>query len=48
LLKQKQEIFNNLKQCDFKFKDQLISLNETVKEIYKKNDEISERQLLLF
>jgi len=45
---QKQEIFNNLKQCDFKFKDQLVSLNEPVKEIYKKDDEISKRQLLLF
>lgn len=45
---QREEIFNNLKQCDFKFKDQSISLNETVKEIYIKNDEISKRQLLLF
>ena len=45
---QREEIFNNLKQCDFKFRDQLISLNETVKEIYIKNDEINKRQLLLF
>jgi hypothetical protein len=45
---QKQEIFNNLKQCDFTFKDKSLTLNETVKEIYIKNDEISERQLLLF